>query len=299
MKRQHLHRLWIETRRILLLVLGSMITALGFSLFQVPYNIAAGGISGIGIIVNHFTGVSVSLFYLVANIPLLLLGFFYLGRWRFLITTVIAVFLFSLGTEYFPRVLPQYMSEYPITDNVLLAAIYAGLIGGIGGGLIYAAGATMGGTGIVGRIIQIKTGIPLSQIYLFVDGTIIVTAGIVFGWNIALYAMLTLLLNGLATDYVLEGPSRARTAFIITNRPSEMIEALATQLGRGTSHWEIRGGYTGEPRTMVLCTIYRPQVNDLKRIVGEVDPSAFVAIGMTQQALGEGFTDLRRVARSA
>ena len=299
MQRHHMGRIWVETRRLLLLTMGALIAALGFSLFQVPYNIAAGGVSGIGIIVNHFTGVSVSLFYLLANIPLLLLGFFYLGRWRFLLTTVIAVVLFSVGTEYFPRVLPQYMNEYPITDNVLLAAIYAGLIGGIGGGLIYAAGATLGGTGIVGRIIQIKTGIPLSQIYLFVDGAIILTAGIVFGWNIALYAMLTLLLNGLATDYVLEGPSRARTAFIITNRPSEMIDALASQLGRGVSHWEIKGGYTGEVRTMVLCTIYRPQVNDLKRIVGAVDPAAFVAIGMTQQALGEGFTDLRRLARSS
>ena len=144
MKRHHIVRIWVETRRLLLLTLGALVAALGFSLFQVPYNIAAGGVSGIGIIVNHFTGVSVSLFYLLANIPLLLLGFFYLGRWRFLLTTVIAVVLFSVGTEYFPRVLPQYMSEYPITDNVLLAAIYAGLIGGIGGGLIYAAGATLG-----------------------------------------------------------------------------------------------------------------------------------------------------------
>ncbi len=188
----------------------------------------------------------------------------------------------------------MYMDEYPITDNILLAAIYAGLIGGIGGGLIYAAGATMGGTGIIGRIIQMRTGVPLSQIYLFVDGGIIIAAGLIFGWNIALYSMLTLLLNGLATDYVLEGPSRARTAFIVTTRPNEMIAALDLHLGRGSSHWEILGGYTGEPRTMVLCTIYRPQVNDLKRIVGEVDEHAFVTIGIAQQALGEGFTDLRR-----
>ncbi len=293
MKRIPWNRIWTEFRRFIVLIVGTLIAALGFSLFQVPYNLAAGGVSGIGIIVNHFTGVSVSLFYLVANIPLMLLGFFYLGRWRFLMTTLMAVVIFSVGTEYFPRLLPQYMAEYPITDNVLLAAIYAGLIGGIGGGLIYAAGATLGGTGIIGRIIQMRTGVPLSQIYLFVDGTIIVTAGLVFGWNIALYAMLTLLLNGLATDYVLEGPSRARTAFIITDRPSEMIEALVFQLGRGVSHWEIRGGYTGKARTMVLCTIYRPQVNELKRIVGEIDSNAFVSIGMTQQALGEGFTDLR------
>ena len=207
----------------------------------------------------------------------------------------LAVLIFTAGTEFFPQILPRYLADYPITDNVLLAAIYAGLVGGIGGGMIYGAGATLGGTGIIGRIIQTKTGVPLSQVYLFVDGGIILTAGVVFGWSLALYAMLTLLLNGLATDYVLEGPSRARTAFIITNQRDAMIGALSSQLGRGVSHWEILGGYTNSPRTMVLCTIYRPQVNDLKRIVSAVDPTAFVTIGMTQQALGEGFTDLRRL----
>ena len=288
-------RFWTELRRLVLLVIGTLIAALGFSIFQVPYNIAAGGVSGIGIIVNHFTGWPVSLFYLLANIPLLLLGFFFLGRWRFVWTTLLAVLIFTAGTEFFPQILPRYLADYPITDNVLLAAIYAGLVGGIGGGMIYGAGATLGGTGIIGRIIQTKTGVPLSQVYLFVDGGIILTAGVVFGWSLALYAMLTLLLNGLATDYVLEGPSRARTAFIITNQRDAMIGALSSQLGRGVSHWEILGGYTNSPRTMVLCTIYRPQVNDLKRIVSAVDPTAFVTIGMTQQALGEGFTDLRRL----
>ncbi len=107
MKRIQWRRVWIETRRLLLLTLGSLIAALGFSLFQVPYNIAAGGVSGIGIIVNHFTGVSVGLFYLIANIPLLVLGFFFLGRWRFLITTMICC-LHLFGSD---RLLPQHTAH--------------------------------------------------------------------------------------------------------------------------------------------------------------------------------------------
>jgi uncharacterized membrane-anchored protein YitT (DUF2179 family) len=116
----------------------------------------------------------------------------------------------------------------------------------------------MGGTAIIGRVIQIKTGIPLSQIYLFVDGAIIIVAALVFGWETALYAMLTLLLSGLATDYVLEGPSRARTATIITTQHDAMIKTLMNELGRGVSYWEGYGGFTGEKRTIILCTIYRP-----------------------------------------
>jgi uncharacterized membrane-anchored protein YitT (DUF2179 family) len=150
----------------------------------------------------------------------------------------------------------------------------------------------MGGTGILGRILQFRTGIPLSQLYLWVDGAIVVTAAFVFGWESALYAMLTLLLSGLAADYALEGPSRARNAIIVTTERDKMIQALMTGLDRGVSYWEATGGYTGETRTIVFCTIFRPQVNDLKRIVGDVDPHAFVSIGITQEVLGSGFSKL-------
>jgi uncharacterized membrane-anchored protein YitT (DUF2179 family) len=176
----------------------------------------------------------------------------------------------------------------------LLSAIYAGLVGGIGGGLVYWGGATLGGTAIVGRVLQIKTGFSLSQIYLFVDGAIVLAAGLVFGWETALYALLTLLLSGMATDYVLEGTSRTRTATIITTQPDPIIASLMRELDRGVSHWQVVGGYTGETRTVILCTFYRPQLADLKRIVASLDPHAFVTIGVTQEALGRGFGELSK-----
>lgn len=290
MQRQsRLSRIWAEIRRLILLLVGTFLAAVGYAIFQVPFHIAAGGVSGIGIIFNHFTGFSVAAFYLIVNIPLLVLGFFTLGRWRFLIGTILAVVGFSAGTEAAILYLPHYTGGGPITEDVLLSSIYAGLIGGIGIGFIYAAGATLGGTAILGRIIQLRTGVPLSQVYLWVDGVIVVVAGMVFGWELALYAMLTLLLSGLAADYALEGPSRTRTAIIITNHRREVVAALMSELDRGVSVWDATGGFTGEPRSVVMCSISRPQVNDLKRIVGVVDPRAFVTIGMTQQVIGEGF----------
>ncbi len=267
---------------------------LAFSLFQVPYNLAAGGVTGIGIIVAHFTGFSASLFYFIANVPLLIVGWFMLGGWRFLYRTIIAVVAFTLATEYAAIVLPAYLAQWPITDNMLLSAIYAGLVGGVGGGLIFSTGGTLGGTAIIGRIIQDRTGLQLSQIYLFVDGAIVITAGFVFGWESALYAYLTLLLSGLATDYVLEGPSRTRTATIITTQPDVIMETIIRRLGRGVSYWKVYGGYTREARTVLLCTIYRQQLGELKEIVSEVDSKAFVTIGMAQEAMGEGFLDIRR-----
>lgn len=294
MKRIRLPRILDELWRLLLIIIGAVLAGIGFSLFQVPYNIAAGGLSGIAIIINHFTGWPIATMYLIMNIPLFVVGFFYLGRWRFLFSTALAVLIFTVTTGLFDQHLPTLLPKWPITDNILLSAIYAGLVGGIGGGLLYLAGATLGGTAVIGRIIQVKTGLSLSQIYLFVDGAIVLVAGVIFGWEIALYAMLTLLLSGQAADFVLEGPSRARTAMVVTTRPQPITQALIAELGRGVSYWEAVGGYTGELRTIVMCTIYRPQVGDLKRIVATHDPHAFVIIGTTQQALGEGFTELRQ-----
>lgn len=281
-------------RNFLLLVIGVLLSAFAYAVFQVPFNIAAGGIGGLSIVVNHYTGLSVGTLYALMNIPLLVLGFFQLGRWGFLLKTVFSVALFSVAADYTSLYLPLFAPQFPLTDDLLLNTIYGGIVGGIGGGLIFRAGATMGGTGILGRVIQMRTGTPLSQVYLWTDGLIVITMGVVFGWEVSLYAMLALFLNGLASDYTLEGPSSIRTASIITNRPQEMTAALMAGLDRGTSRWEITGGYTGETRHMIFCTIFRPQVNDLKRIVAQIDEDAFVIIGDAHQALGSGFIPLRR-----
>ncbi len=283
-----------ELSNLLLMAIGSILAAVGYAIFQVPFNISAGGIAGVGIIINHYTGLSVGLLYGVMNLPLLVLGFFQLGGWRFLIRTVISVAIFSVATDYILLYAPLFIGQLPLTEDVLLNTIYGGIVGGIGGGLIYRAGATMGGTGILGRVIQLRTGVPLSQVYLYTDGVIVISLGVVFGWEVALYAMLAVFLTGLASDYTLEGPSSVRAATIITDRPDELVTALMDGLGRGISRWEITGGYTGQERSMLLCIIYRPQVGELKRIVGEIDKSAFVVIGNAHQALGYGFVPLTR-----
>jgi uncharacterized membrane-anchored protein YitT (DUF2179 family) len=291
--RVYLPAAWAESQRLVTMFLGVLITALGYTLFQVPYDIAAGGLSGVAIIINNFTGWPLGLMYMVMNIPLLVMGFFYLGRWPFVLRTVLAAAAFAVATDLFVAYLPAYLEQYPISDDILLSAVYGGIVGGIGGGIVYRSGSTMGGTGILGRVIQLRTGTPLSQVYFYTDGVIILVAGLVFGWEIALYALLTLFLNGLATDYTLEGPSSVRTATIITNHPQEVSQALIDGLQRGVSHWEITGAYTGRRRYMLLCTVYRPQVRELKDIVARTDREAFVIIGVAHQALGFGFRPLK------
>ena len=243
---------------------GALVAALGFTLFQMPFKLAAGGVTGLGILLNHFTGFPVGMTILVLNIPLLLLGFFRLGRWQFLVSTVTAVLCLSFGTDFFNLYLPGISETWPITDDLLLASIYAGVLFGIGVGIIYRAGGTIGGTSIPARIIYEHTGLPMSQSYLYTDGAVILAAGFFFNWEVAMLATLTLVLCGIIADFILEGVSHVRTATIVTKRPEDVRWAILYQLKRGVSLWTIEGGYQQSPRTMVFCTVLRSRVTDLK-----------------------------------
>lgn len=278
-----------EIMSFALLCTGVTITAFSYAAFQVPHDIAAGGISGLSLVVNHFTGWPIGVTYFVLNVPLFALGFFNLGRWSFLGKTVLGVALFSVLTDFFIFVLPTALAQYPVTDNVLLSAIYGGILGGVGGGLVYRSGASAGGTSILGRVIQVRTGVPLSQVFLVTDGIIVTLMGLTFGWEISLYALLMLFLWGMAADYVLEGPASVRTVTVVTERPQEVTVALREQLGRTVSHWPVTGGYSGETKHMLMCTVHRPQVSQVRKIVTAADPDAFLVVGDAHQAVGGGF----------
>jgi uncharacterized membrane-anchored protein YitT (DUF2179 family) len=282
-------RVWHNFTIVVMLTVGAILGAWAYAVFQMPDDIVSGGLSGISLIINNFTGWPVGLTYFVLNTPLLILGYYNLGRWRFVVRTMYTALIFSIALDVFAVYLPVWMSDFPLSDDLLLNSIYAGIVGGISGGIVYRAGSTFGGTGIIARIVQQRTGLPLSQAFFFSDGVIILAAGLVFGWHIALYGFLVLFLQGIASDYTLEGPSSTRTATIVTDHPRQMSEALMAKLDRGVSYWKITGAYSRRQRYMVTCTMYRSQVNAVKRVVAEIDPASFLTIGISHRAMGEGF----------
>ncbi len=283
-----------ELRLYLVIIVGTVISAIGYALFQVPHGLAAGGVSGVAILINHLNRWPVGVMVFFLNIPLMILGFKHLGRWRFLMKTVFAVGLFSVLTDVMLARLPGQIERFPISDDVLLSSIYAGVIGGVGLGMIFGAGGSLGGTGVVGRILQHRWGIPLSTAYLYTDGLVILVAGLILGWEAALFALLTLIMFGVASDYILEGPSSIRTATIVTNNPETVGDALIARLGRGASCWNVTGVYSKQQRAMIMCTVSRTQVNELKYVLGQTDPEAFLTIGVGHQAYGGNFSPLDR-----
>ncbi len=264
------------------LTLGALVLAVSYDVFSVPAQMAPGGVGGLSLIINQFTGWPRGLIMSALAVPVMILGFFNLGRYRFLVRTMYVTLVSNTAVD----VLAPFIPSTGLTQDLLLSALFGGIVGGIGTGLTFWGQGTFAGTGIISRVLQLKTGIPLSQFYIVIDGGIILALGFTFGWDRALYALIMLFVWGLAADYVLEGPSVVRTVFIITDMPQQVSEALLSQMKVGVTAWSGEGMYTGSERKVLFCTISRPDVGRLKSLVSQVSPGSFIVIGQGHQATG-------------
>jgi uncharacterized membrane-anchored protein YitT (DUF2179 family) len=271
-----------------LIFVGALLQALSMVLFLVPGQLAAGGLSGLAIIVNRYTGWPIGVMIALGNIPLFILGWRLLGGRRFMARTVAAVLLYSSLLDLLALVVPTQLTPDPV-----LNALYGGVIGGIGMGLVFRAGGTSGGTDILARLLGQWRGIPLSQSYLLTDALIVLLAGLTFSWDLALYALVALYVTGLAAEVATEGQAVVRAATIISAQPEKVARRIMDDLQRGVTMWPGVGLYSGEARQVLFCVISRAEVGQLKAIIHKADPRAFVVIGQAHEALGEGFTPLQ------
>ena len=278
----------LETQRMLLMLAGILLGTLSYVLFQVPFKFSWGGAGGLALIIHHFTGMSHGMAYYMLAAPMVVLGFFFLGRWKFVSKSIIVALLYGASIDVALAILPAQFETWPITANPLLGAVFGGIVGGVSGGLIYRSGTSFPGSSVISLILNKKMGLPLSSCYLLVDGGIILGMGLIFGIESSLYGLFMLIVGGFATDYALEGPSTTRTISVVTNRPKEISAAFRQQLGKGASYWEITGGTTRQKHYMVVTTIFRSQMADVKATIADVDPAAFVTVGISHQAMGQG-----------
>lgn len=290
---------WPTIRDYLLIIAAALIQAISLRLFFVPANLASGGVTGISQLIHHFTGWPIGLMVFLGNIPLFILGWRFLGGYRFAARTAFAVFMYSAFTDLLvqtPLFAPNGAATQLINDlqgDIFLSALYGALVSGVGYGLVYRARGTSGGSDVLARILSHYRGVPVTQSYLIVDTLVILGAGFVFGWKAALYAMIALYVSGLAAETTLEGGGTVRTAMIITSQAEAVSERVLEELQRGVTVLEGTGAYTGAERPVLYCVITRAEVAAVKAIVHEVDPKAFMVIGVAHEALGEGFRPLK------
>lgn len=281
--------------RLGLATIGSVMAALSVVIFMTPFDIAPSGVVGVAVILNEVLGLPIGVMTFLFNIPILYAAYRMLpNRKETVLGTLWIVVVYTVVLDNFA----VFWGEVMISDDRLLNAIFGGIVVGLGSGIVYRSGMSMGGTSTIALIVQRKTGMSMSSVYLYTDTLIIVAAGFVFGIEGALYALVVLFITGVATDYVMEGPSVIRTATIITNQPEPVSKAIIGQLGRGVTLMNAKGMYTGQERAMLYVTISRSQVNELIHVVTEADNHAFVVIGMGHSAFGEGFRLPKRSKRA-
>jgi len=276
---------WEAVRDYSLIFVGVFLQALALRLFLVPAQLASGGVSGLAQIINYYTGWSIGLMVFLGNVPLFLLGWRYLGGPRFISRTAFAILTYSILVDY-----PAYfLPESGLTHDLLLNTLYGGVISGIGYGLVYRGRGNSGGSDILARILNHWRAVPISQSYLIVDSLVILAAGLAFGWDKALYALVLLYISGIAAEGTSEGSNVVRTALIITAQPQAVAERIMKEMERGVTFLSARGAYTGEERMVIYCVVSRSEVAQVKSLVKETDPRAFMVVGQVHEALGEGF----------
>ncbi|MFW5691981.1 MAG: YitT family protein [Chloroflexota bacterium] len=269
-----------------------MISAVAVIVFLAPFDIAPSGISGLAVIFNDLIGTPIGLMTFVLNIPIQIMAYYMLpGSWRVVVRTVYLLVIYSFALD----LLDAYIPDTGVSENVLLNAMFGGVLEGVAGGLSYRAGGTFGGTSTLALIIRRRIGTSMSTTLLYTDLLVIGAAGLTFGWEAALYAAVSIFISGLASDYVMEGPAVVRTAMIVTNYPREVSQAIMMRLDRGVTGWEVTGMYTGQRRWLLWVSASRSQINELTRVVRAIDPRAFVVVGHGHNAYGEGFVQRERL----
>jgi len=266
-------------------LVGVIIAALGVSYFLVPAKIAAGGVSGLATVAYYLTRLPVGVTMLLLNIPLFLLS------WRIIGPVFGAKTLFgTIAMSVFVDLFNQF--AVPLTTDLLLAAIYGGVLSGIGLGIAFRSGGSTGGTDMAAQLVARFFPTSVGQALLIVDGFVIILAGIAFGLELAMYALIAVFIATKTVDVVQEGQSYAKACLIISDDPEPIGERIMERLERGVTMLDGRGMYTKYEKQILLAIVSRMEIATVKAIVAELDQKAFVIIYDVHEVLGEGFTGL-------
>lgn len=265
----------------LLIVLGCLLTALSFNFFFIPNQIAPGGLSGIATVLYYLFRFPVGVTTLVLNIPLFILGIRQLGG-HFGIRTLLATVLLSLFID---------LIKVPaLTDDSLLATIYGGFLMGLGLGIIFRMNATTGGTDLFAKIIHRHfPSISVAWVLFAVDFLVVLAAAIFLGPSRGLYAIVALALSAKVIDLVQEGLNTAKAFFIISDHSEAISQRIIEEMDRGVTMLDGSGAYTGNPKSVILCVVRRTQITEVKSLINDVDPAAFVLVADVREVMGEGF----------
>lgn len=275
-----------KIKEYLLTTLGIALTAIALEYFFFPCDIAAGGVSGIGLVINKLLGLDTSIVVLVLNIILFILAFLVLGK-SFGAKSIYATIMLSV----FMWIIERYFTPGILTENMFLASFFGSIILGMGAAIVFHQGASTGGTSIIASIISKFTPIGIGISVLLTDSFVCILAISVFGVDKGLFGFFSVILIGLVIDKFIDGFNTCKQVFIITSKEKVIVNHIIKNIDRGCTVLNGQGGYTNSDVKIIYTVLNTKQFIALKKYVKEIDPDAFVTVNESTEVVGKGFTD--------
>ncbi|WP_026893587.1 YitT family protein [Clostridiisalibacter paucivorans] len=276
-----------KIKEYIIITIGIIIVAFGLTYFLVPSKLAVGGVTGLALVVNSiFPNISIGAIMITVNILLFIVGFALIGP-QFGAKTIYASFGLSGMVWIIDTFAPM---KEPLTDDLLINLFYGILISAIGMAIVFFQNASTGGTDIVAKILNKYFHINIGKALLLSDFLITLMAGMAFGIKLGMYALLGVIMNGFLIDNVIEGFNIKKNVYIVSNYPKEIKKFIIEELDRGVTLYIAEGGYTEEPKYVIMAVMSKRQYILLRKYVKDIDNKAFILVSNVHEVLGEGFS---------
>lgn len=277
-------KIWPSLRKAMNFIgiaFGATLAAFSIQGFIVHARLGGGGVGGIALILFYTLGLPIGLMTLLLNIPLFILGWREVSR-QFIIKTIIGLGIFTTALDLFKGIQPLP------SDDIFLGALYGGVLGGLGSGIVFRFGGSLGGTDIVAKVIQRRFGWAMGTTMLSINALIILVSWAVLGPKVALYTLISMFTFSRTVDVIQSGiPAKAVT--IISNRSDALADRILHDVGRGATFLQGRGSYSEQEKNIIICVVSMPELGHLKRVIREVDPQAFLIIQNASEVVGRGW----------
>jgi len=267
---------------------GSLISGIAINTFLIPHHLFSGGVSGVAMILYFLFDWPIGVQIIVLNIPIFYAAYRLLDR-DYVICGIFGMLIFSVATDA-----TRFLSTINLVDDTLLAAIYGGVITGIGSGLIFRVSGSAGGTDTIATIIKKYYSLNVGLVGFSINVFLMLVAAVLFGVKPAMYTLLSFFVGSRVTDTVIEGINRKKTILIISEMNIEIAEAILEEVGRGATFLEGTGAYTGQDKKVLFVVVTLTQIAKIKFIVEKVDPHAFMIVQDAAEVLGHGFSGKKR-----
>lgn len=268
---------------LILIAIGSLISAVGINAFLVPHKFLSSGVSGLSQLFSYLTPLSVGTYVFLLNIPIFVLGWYKVGR-TFVIGSAIGLVIFTISLYA-----TAWMAQTGWAPERLLSALIGGTLSGGGTGLVFRANSSHAGVDIIAAIIKKRWSISIGTISFLFNILTTSLLGVIFGLHAALYTVVALFCAALSLDRVMIGIDNSRAIFIVSVKPREIAELITGKLGRGVTFLEGEGAYTGQKQQVIYCVVTLRQLARVKYYVQSVDPSAFLTVAEVNEVRGKGF----------